>query len=210
MPGCPQSPRSRDSVATRAAILASARRLFAGASYDAVGVRDIAAGAGVTAMLVNRYFGSKEGLFAAVVEDTMRTPSILTAEHLAESSPAAAIAVALVAATDGGSQPLEGFLIMLHSASNPIAARISREQTEAHHLQAVRAIVDGDHAAERAALVLSFIAGFQVMRQMLRLSALQEAEPGTLQHLVAATIEGLLQPAAGPGNQQSGGGLLPA
>ncbi|HEV7965751.1 MAG TPA: helix-turn-helix domain-containing protein, partial [Actinoplanes sp.] len=56
--------RPRNAAATRAAILASARRNFARAGYDGVGVREIAGGAGVTAMLVNRYFGSKEQLFA--------------------------------------------------------------------------------------------------------------------------------------------------
>jgi AcrR family transcriptional regulator len=35
--------------------------------YEQVGVRDIAARAGVDPALVNRYFGSKEGLFAEAV-----------------------------------------------------------------------------------------------------------------------------------------------
>lgn len=55
-----RKPRQRDAEATREAILASARRAFALSGYDGAGVRDIAAGAGVTAMMVNRYFGSKE------------------------------------------------------------------------------------------------------------------------------------------------------
>jgi AcrR family transcriptional regulator len=70
--------RPRNAAITRAAILASARRAFVRAGYDGVGVREIAAGAGVTAMLVNRYFGSKEKLFAEVVAETMMTPAILT------------------------------------------------------------------------------------------------------------------------------------
>jgi AcrR family transcriptional regulator len=66
-------------VATRAAILASAREVFARAGYDGAGVREIAAGAGVTAMLVNRYFGSKERLFAEAIAATMASPII---DHL--------------------------------------------------------------------------------------------------------------------------------
>ena len=38
-------------------------------------VREIAEGAGVTAMLVNRYFGSKEGLFAEALAATMASPT---------------------------------------------------------------------------------------------------------------------------------------
>jgi len=60
-------PRKRNAVATREAILSSARKVFARAGYDGAGVREIAAGAGVTAMLVNRYFGGKERLFAEAI-----------------------------------------------------------------------------------------------------------------------------------------------
>src|SRR5258706_13311434 len=67
--------RPRDAAATRAAILKSARAAFARSGYEGTGEREIAAGAGVTAILGNRYFGSKEGLFAEVVDATMDDPS---------------------------------------------------------------------------------------------------------------------------------------
>ena len=73
--------RRRNAAATREAILISARRAFARAGYDGAGVREIAAGAGVTAMLVNRYFGSKERLFAEVLAATSATPTILSPEE---------------------------------------------------------------------------------------------------------------------------------
>src|SRR5215471_9974646 len=113
--------RRRNAAETRRAILASARKAFARAGYDGVGVREIAAGAGVTAMLVNRYFGSKENLFAEVAADTMRDPVILSAENLAQSDLAAALARSLVEVTTPGATPLDGFLILLHSASSPRA-----------------------------------------------------------------------------------------
>src|SRR5690349_1062529 len=68
--------RIRDAAATRAAILLSAVTAFTRHGYDGVGVREIAEAAGVTAMLVNRYFGSKENLFAEVV-DTPSAPRTL-------------------------------------------------------------------------------------------------------------------------------------
>ena len=58
--------RRRNAGITREAILASARQAFAQVGYEGAGVREIAEGVGVTAMLVNRYFGSKELLFAEV------------------------------------------------------------------------------------------------------------------------------------------------
>src|SRR5215831_13533227 len=100
------APRRRDAAATRTAILASARRAFADLGYDGAGVRGIAAGAGVTAMLVNRYFGSKEKLFAEVVRDIMRRPIVLTGETLKSARGGADMAEALVEITATGGAPL--------------------------------------------------------------------------------------------------------
>ena len=62
------SEAAADAAATRAAIFEAATRRFAYQGYEHAGVREIAADAGVDAAMVNRYFGSKEGLFAEVVE----------------------------------------------------------------------------------------------------------------------------------------------
>src|SRR5215475_8008014 len=110
--------RRRDAAATRAAILASAQRAFAQSGYDGAGVREIAAGAGVTAMLVNRYFGSKEKLFAEVLAAAAANPTILSRENLASSNLGQAFATALVDITRTGETPLEAFQIMFNSASS--------------------------------------------------------------------------------------------
>jgi AcrR family transcriptional regulator len=175
-----QKSRKRDASATRAAILASARKAFAKSGYDGVGVREIAAGAGVTAMLVNRYFGSKEGLFGKVVADSMRDPVILSAENLSAPDMARAFASALVTLTGEEQSPLDGFLILFRSATSEIAARIARERIAAAHQATARQVARGGHAEERAALFLAFVAGFQMMRQMMRLGALADADPKVL------------------------------
>ena len=81
--------RRRDAAATREAILEAATRRFATQGYERAGVREIAADAGVTAALVNRYFGSKEGLFAEVIRRALDMGHLLQgqrgdlADHLA-------------------------------------------------------------------------------------------------------------------------------
>lgn len=172
--------RRRDAVATRAAILAAARRAFAEVGYDGAGVRQIARGAGVTAMLVNRYFGSKEQLFAEVVADIMSRPIILTDERLASARGDDGVAEALVELTAAGGAPLDGFRIMLRSASSATAAAIGREQIEAHYYKALASALSGAHAEQRAALVLAIVAGVQIMRQMIGLTALARCPPATL------------------------------
>ncbi|HEY2071866.1 MAG TPA: TetR family transcriptional regulator [Rhizomicrobium sp.] len=180
-----KKPRRRDASATKAAILASAREAFARAGYDGAGVREIAAGAGVTAMLVNRYFGSKEKLFAEVVADTMSAPVILSPEVLNSPTAGADMAAALVALTAAASTPLDGFRIMLHSSSSKPAAEIGRGQIEKHYQKTLTNALNGDHAAERAALIFSLVAGVQVMRQTLALPALAKADPKVLAKLLA-------------------------
>ena len=189
----PRKKRKRNAAATRAAILTSARSAFARAGYDGVGVREIAAGAGVTAMLVNRYFGSKERLFAEVMSETMATPSILTQEIINSPTPGKDLAAALIDQTKPGATPLDGFLITLHSASSNRAAKIGREQIAKHHQKVMTAALRGPLAPQRAALVLSLIAGFQVMRQMIGLSALSKSDPAALIKILAPVFQQLVE-----------------
>jgi AcrR family transcriptional regulator len=186
------APRPRNAAATRDAILESAQRAFVRAGYDGVGVREIAAGAGVTAMLVNRYFGSKEQLFAEVVARTMERPIILTSDVLESGNPGEAIAAALVGLTTSDATPLDGFLILHRSGSSERAAEIAREQIELHHQKTMTSALDGPAAAQRAAIVLSIVAGIQIMRQMIGLSALSDAKPKTLVKLLAPLFERLI------------------
>lgn len=52
----------------RERILAAAVELFAGSGYAGTGVRQIAAAAGVNVAMIHYYFGSKAGLFKAIID----------------------------------------------------------------------------------------------------------------------------------------------
>jgi AcrR family transcriptional regulator len=186
------APRRRDATATRAAILASARRAFAAAGYDGAGVREIARGAGVTAMMVNRYFGSKEKLFAEVVAATMAAPVILARGVLGSKKRAQDMAAALVALTEAGATPLDGFRIMLASASSKRAAQIARIEIEKRYQKLLTDALTGSHAAQRAALVFALVAGVQMMRQIIALPALANADPDLLVNLLMPLFQRLV------------------
>lgn len=194
-PEAPTGSRAAKADATRAAILASARRAFAEHGYDGAGLRGIAQGAGVTAMMVGRYFGSKEGLFGEVVTDTMRDPIILSEGNLARTDLPRAFAEALVGVTTHGKTPLDGFLILFRSTTSTIAARIARERIAQVHHAAATSAISGDHASERAALFLALVAGVQMMRQMLELEPLTKADPALLVDLLTPVIASLIEPA---------------
>jgi AcrR family transcriptional regulator len=168
-------PRHRDAAATRDAILRSALVAFTHHGYDGVGVREIAGAAGVTAMLVNRYFGSKELLFAEVVEAAFAQRTLIADDVESMSRFAAA---ALVAAEP---RSVDGFLLMLRSVANPKATEILRNAIEQRFQRPLEALLPGTDRRERAALFLSVLAGVQFMRQVLGSPALAGADPAALE-----------------------------
>ncbi|MFF3750184.1 TetR/AcrR family transcriptional regulator [Streptomyces sp. NPDC002018] len=192
--------RRRDAAATRDAILHSAVVAFTRAGYDGVGVREIAQGAGVTAMLVNRYFGSKEQLFAEAVDVSFAPRTVVTGDVATLSRD---IARSLTARTAPDSDHLDPFLLMLRSASNPRAAEIMRAAMERHVGRDLRDLLpegigdgDGDaraDAAERAELVLSLITGVWMMRRIIGTTALVEADPGPLARRIEAMLRVLVE-----------------
>ncbi|WP_326568563.1 TetR family transcriptional regulator [Amycolatopsis rhabdoformis] len=180
------APRRRDAAATREAILRAGVEAFTRFGYDGVGVREIAQSAGVTAMLVNRYFGSKEGLFAEVAEVSMAERTVLTGDA---ATLARDVAAALVSRTAPEADNLDPFLLMLRSASNPRAAEILRAGIEKHVEAHILDVVPELRGTDRAAMALSLIAGFWLMRRVIGSSALNAADEATL----AETLESLFR-----------------
>ncbi|WP_082006128.1 TetR/AcrR family transcriptional regulator [Ensifer sp. ZNC0028] len=191
-PSAEKDGRRRDAAATRAAILESARAAFIASGYEGAGVREIAEGAGVTAMLINRYFGSKEGLFAEVLSTANRRPIIATPETLAAPDRAARISKALLKVTEPEATALDGFLIMLRSISNERAVVIARAVVESHHQKNVTEALSGADAAERAALLMSLVAGVQIMRQVVGLDALSKDRDAALERVLGDLVARLV------------------
>ncbi|EOD63624.1 TetR/AcrR family transcriptional regulator [Amycolatopsis vancoresmycina] len=180
--------RPRNAAATREAILASALEAFTRAGYDGVGVREIAESAGVTAMLVNRYFGSKEGLFAEVVDAAMTERTVLTGDP---ATLAADLAASLVRRTAPGAERLDPFLLVLRSAANPRAAEILRAGIERHVERHLTELLPEQEAAGPA-LALSVIAGFWLMRTLIGSTALAEAGEAVLRRKLEQVFAVLL------------------
>ncbi|MFF9340842.1 TetR family transcriptional regulator [Streptomyces sp. NPDC014773] len=67
---------ARRSDTTRAAILEAARERFAADGYERATIRAIARDAGIDPSMVMRYYGNKEGLFAAASEIDLALPAL--------------------------------------------------------------------------------------------------------------------------------------
>ncbi|MER6568445.1 TetR family transcriptional regulator [Streptomyces sp. NPDC001093] len=76
MTGSTKTEQARRSDATRSAILHAARERFAADGYERATIRAIAKDARIDPSMVMRYYGSKEGLFAAAVALDLRLPDL--------------------------------------------------------------------------------------------------------------------------------------
>jgi AcrR family transcriptional regulator len=176
------APRRRDATATRAAILAAAVEEFTEYGYTGAGVRQIAERAGVTAMLINRYFGSKEKLFAEVVDTSFAPPTVVATET---DDLARDLGRALAAQTAQDAPQLAPFLLMLRSAADPKAAEIIREGIENHVGHRFAGLLAGPNADARAQVGLSLVAGIWLMRKVLAIPALTALDDESLGDLLA-------------------------
>jgi AcrR family transcriptional regulator len=178
--------RKRDAAATREAILAAATHRFATQGYERAGVREIAADAGVTAALVNRYFGSKEGLFADVIKRALDIRHWMSgrranlADHLSR--------VVVYGQEDSGDRGHTPLLLLLHSAAEPGALELFRRDLNRNVLPLLAEQIGGDHAAVRAVMVMAQLTGFAIMHQVLRPKAFAAARDEELMALLSKCL----------------------
>lgn len=162
----PSGSPARRSDATRAAILAAARERFAADGYDRATVRAIAQDARIDPAMVMRYFGSKEGLFAAAIDVDLRLPDVA-------GVPAGSLGRVLVShfLDLWEDDELRGVLtaMLRVGVTNPAGAARMQEIFRDQVLPiALRAAPDPAQAPTRAALVASQLLGLALTRLVLR------------------------------------------
>ncbi|MBO1329878.1 TetR family transcriptional regulator [Streptomyces sp. VRA16 Mangrove soil] len=180
-----QPVRKRDGAATREAILAAAAVEFTRHGYARAGVRQIAERAGVTAMMINRYFGSKERLFAQVVDRVFAPPTVVGDES---RGLAGAIAHSLAERTASGAEDLDPFLLLLRSAQDPEATDALRRGIETHVGTRLAGLLEGPETELRAQLGLALVAGTWLLRTVVGTTALAEADSDTLADLLTRML----------------------
>lgn len=200
---------------TRRAILEAARDLFAERAYEQVGLREIAAAAGATAALVNRYFGTKERLFREVLESGK--PYFferLLDDQQAFGEAAARIIVygdrgpdgqggaSAAGASDSAALPPAPANVsyVVHSLGNPTVAELVRQVLDTEAIPRLAARFGGPDAELRAALVFAMFAGVHALRQVVRTAALSDADADRL----VAALAPMLQACADAAPQATG------
>ncbi|MCX5557745.1 TetR family transcriptional regulator [Streptomyces sp. NBC_00038] len=155
------SPRRSDT--TRTAILTAARERFAADGYERATIRAIAKDARIDPSMVMRYYGSKEGLFAAVLDVDLRLPDpqemdphdvgrVLVSHFLDlwEQNEVLTAMLRVGVTNEAGAERMQG---------------IFRDQLAP---VALRACPDPEQAPTRAALCASQLLGLALARYVLR------------------------------------------
>jgi AcrR family transcriptional regulator len=177
----------RRSDATKANILGAARARFAAGGYEGATIRSVAADAKVDPALVMRYFGSKEGLFAAAAEFDMRLPDLtrvpreslggVLVGHVLDRWEADDTFVALLRAAATNAAAAECLAAVLSEQVVPAVAAISRDPVEAR---------------ARAGLIASQFLGLALCRHVLRLPAVVALTRAQIIRRIGANIQQIL------------------
>jgi AcrR family transcriptional regulator len=191
------TPRSERS---RTAILAAARRLLAAKGYEGTTIRAVAAEAGIDPSMVMRYYGNKEGLFAAAVDVDLMLPADAAAwppERLGEG-----LARHFVSRWEGELAD-ELITMLLRSAStNPAATERLRAVFQTQVLEFVRTVAPegsdgseglegpaGSRVARRAGMVGSQVLGVALCRYVLELPPVVAMDGETLARTMAPVLQ---------------------
>ena len=165
--------RTADPLATKAAILATARLQFGQHGFDRTTIRSVASAAGVDPALVMHYFKNKNGLFAAASELDIQVPtiSVTTPEQVAGAL------VPLFVRLWGPDGPL---LPLLRAAASNQAAADALVEIFTKHVTPSLGTLAVDRAEERAALIAAHLLGIAVSRYIIGTPPLLAMDDETL------------------------------
>ena len=185
------APAARRSDATRAAILSAAREQFAASGYQGATIRAIAAAAAIDPALVMRYYGNKEGLFAAAAEFDLRLPDL-------GALPRSAVGAALVTHFLDRWEGDETLMALLRAAVTNASAAERMQAIFATQVAPQIARLCGEPRAliaTRAGLIATQILGLALCRYVLKLPPVVGLKRAEIVRRVGATLQGYLDDA---------------
>ncbi len=182
-------PTTRDANRTRDAILRAAQNLFAQKGYTTVGVREIAAKAGVTAALIARYFESKEGLFRAAVEDILILTPFIDGPHANFGNRA----LMILRAGDVGPNAMA---MMILATADADARALCSDLMRSHITAPLAEWIGGNSAMARATQINMLWIGYMTARHVLPLTALQPQPDEIIDRWLANTLQAIVDQSA--------------
>lgn len=189
-------PKAQQAQHARTAILAAAQKRFAEAGYERTTIRAVAADATIDASMVMRYYGNKEGLFAAATRIELALPDLsrvprgrlgeAVAQHFLsrwEENESGSPLRVLLSSALAGSAAAQKMAAIFRSQLTPVITAAN--------------VGDAAEAAERAGLVATQILGFALCRYVLRLPPIVGLDHEAAVRWLAPTIQSYLTGPAG-------------
>ncbi len=163
MNNAPQTGRNAEATAER--ILRAAQKVFHEKGFDGATTREIADLAGINLTLINRYFGSKLGLFEKAV-----LPH-LNLEPLLYGTPAeVAQRLAELYVDTGPKEGFDPFVVLVRSIASQEVGPLLMARLQDHALKPLMDRLDGPNKNARATLIATQLAGlvlrFRIMPQL--------------------------------------------
>ncbi len=153
--------RRRDAGVTRNRLLEAARELFLGQGYSAVGLREVAARAGVDVTLIRRYFGSKQRLFG---EATDVSAGVEEVRHASDDALAKQLIDRVLSARRDVDAPM--FALLRSSGDPSVVTRLNAQLDEGLTRNLAKRI-NADRRRIRADMVTALLLGIGVQRVLL-------------------------------------------
>ena len=175
-----EQPRMRDAVRTTQTILRAAQELFAARGYTTTGVREVASLAGVNSALVRRYFGSKEGLLRAAVEEYL----IIDVFFEGDRADFGARSVKLLLNAETLPNPVA---MMILATADPAARLLCADLLHERIVVPLAQWLGGSDALARAGQLNLLWVGFMVARQILPTRPVHDFEAATFRWLAKTT-----------------------
>ncbi|TDC03187.1 TetR/AcrR family transcriptional regulator [Nonomuraea longispora] len=185
--------RWRSGSVNRQRILEVAAERFAADGFQRSTIKAIAADAGVDTAMIHYFFGSKQGLYDAILNrhETIRDPvAELLAdglEHFGERL------VRRFLQVNENNEPGDRVAALVRMAVvDPEPAALLRDFIETEFTPSLARHLDLPDARVRAGLISAQLVGVAVTRHQLRIEPLTSASPETIVALVAPIIQRLL------------------
>lgn len=178
------------SAQTRVRIQDAARALFAEHGYEGTSIRDVAMEASCDPALVMRYFGSKDGLFAAAVNIDLMLPQL---EGIDPSYQGIALVKHFLNLWESSdSAPV--LIILLRSAvATEMAAERLRSIFVSQVLPAFALSGESEKSEVRAGLIASQLLGLALSRYILEIPPVARMSHDEIVTKVGPTIQGYLE-----------------
>jgi AcrR family transcriptional regulator len=169
---------------TRDRILSAARTIFGNQGYDRTTIRAVADAANIHASMVMRYYGSKEGLFAAAANFNLELPDLTSVPHDEIGRTLVRHAIRRWGEADGDLPALLRISIT-HEAARDRLESILRDQVA----PALAPVCKPRRTATCAALVASQMLGIALTRFVLKLPIVTAISERTLVDEIGPKIQ---------------------